>query len=66
MTDIHTETDTGAAEEAARYSGNPMAGMDPEFAAHPQPLFKMLRDETPVLSVPMPSGPGVPPLTRPW
>jgi cytochrome P450 len=60
MTDIHTESDTGTpGEEAARYSGNPMAGMDPEFAAHPQPLFKVLRDETPVLSVPMPSGPGV-------
>ena len=60
MTDIHTESDTGApAEEAERYSGNPMSGMDPEFAAHPQPLFKVLRDQTPVLSVPMPSGPGV-------
>ena len=53
MTDIHTESDTGApAEEAERYSGNPMSGMDPEFAAHPQPLFKVLRDQTPVLSVP--------------
>ena len=59
MTDIHTESDTGAAEEeAALYGSNPMAD-NPEFAAHPQPIFKMLRDETPVMSVPMGSGPGV-------
>ena len=59
MTDIHTETDTGAAEEeAALYGSNPMAD-NPEFAAHPQPIFKMLRDETPVMSVPMGAGPGV-------
>jgi len=59
MTDIHTETDTGAAEEeAALYGSNPMAD-NPEFAAHPQPIFKMLRDETPVKSVPMGAGPGV-------
>jgi cytochrome P450 len=59
MTDTHTESDTGTpGEEAARYSANPMAD-NPEFAAHPQPVFKMLRNETPVLSVPMPSGPGV-------
>ena len=59
MTDIHTETDTGAAEEKeALYGSNPMAD-NPEFAAHPQPIFKMLRDETPVMSVPMGAGPGV-------
>ena len=59
MTDIPTETDTGAAEEeAALYGSNPMAD-NPEFAAHPQPIFKMLRDETPVMSVPMGAGPGV-------
>ena len=59
MTDIHTESDTGAAEEEeALYGSNPMAD-NPEFAAHPQPIFKMLRDETPVMSVPMGSGPGV-------
>ena len=59
MTDIQTESHTETPEEGGGYGGNPMAGMDPEFAANPQPLFKMLRDETPVLSVPMPSGPGV-------
>ena len=59
MTDIQTEQTESAPQDGAGYGGNPMAGMDPEFAAHPQPIFKMLRDETPVLSVPMPSGPGV-------
>ena len=38
---------------------NPLAGMDPEMAANPQPVFKMLRDETPVLSVDFPKGTGV-------
>jgi cytochrome P450 len=38
---------------------NPLAGMDPEMAANPQPVFKMLRDETPVLSVDFPNGTGV-------
>jgi cytochrome P450 len=58
-TQIESAAPAGGADDAAGYGGNPMAGMDPEFAANPQPLFKMLRDETPVLSVPMPSGPGV-------
>ena len=59
MSDTQIESAAPAGDDAAGYGGNPMAGMDPEFAANPQPLFKMLRDETPVLSVPMPSGPGV-------
>ena len=38
---------------------NPLSGMDPEVAAHPQPVFKVLRDESPVLSVDLPMGTGV-------
>jgi len=30
---------------------SPFASMDPETAAHPQPMFKMLRDSTPVMPV---------------
>ena len=30
---------------------DPFAAMDPEMAAHPQPLFKMLRDSMPVIPV---------------
>jgi cytochrome P450 len=54
-----TKTDPQATADAVEGYSNPMAGMDPEFAANPQPIFKALRDETPVLSVDMPTGPGV-------
>jgi cytochrome P450 len=30
---------------------DPFAAMDPEMAAHPQPMFKLLRDEMPVMPV---------------
>ena len=30
---------------------NPFAGMDPEMAANPQPMFKMMRDAMPVMPV---------------
>ncbi len=30
---------------------SPFAAMDPETAAHPQPMYKMLRDSTPVMPV---------------
>src|SRR5665213_1366554 len=30
---------------------DPFAAMDPEMAAHPQPLFKMLRESMPVIPV---------------
>ncbi len=30
---------------------DPFAAMDPEMAAHPQPMFKMLRDDMPVMPV---------------
>jgi cytochrome P450 len=46
-------------EETIEVSENPLAGMDPEMAAHPQPVFKLMRDETPVFTVDMPSGTGV-------
>jgi cytochrome P450 len=55
MTDTQTTDETTV---GADY-GNPMSGMDPEMAAHPQPIFKALCDETPVMRVDMPSGPGV-------
>ena len=30
---------------------DPLSAMDPEMAAHPQPVFKMMRDEMPVMPV---------------
>ncbi len=57
MSDTQTQA-TDETETEAGY-GNPMSGMDPEMAANPQPIFKVLHDETPVLRVDMPSGPGV-------
>ena len=44
------ETTSGANDEAAP-DGDPMGGMDPEMAANPQPTYKMLRDEMPVMPV---------------
>ena len=50
---METET-TAAADE-----GNPLNGMDPEMAAHPQPVFKLMRDDMPVMEMEMGSGRGV-------
>ena len=50
-----TETETGTAGTAS----NPLAAMDAGMAANPQPTFKLLRDEMPVLSIDMGSSPGV-------
>ena len=50
-------TDIGEADSA--YGANPFAAMDPEMARNPQPMFKMLRDDAPVMRIDMPSGPGV-------
>ncbi len=50
---METETTTTADE------GNPHNGMDPEMAAHPQPVFKLMRDDMPVMEVEMGSGRGV-------
>ncbi len=35
---------------------NPLGGMDPEMAANPQPTFKVMRDDMPVMPIDMPSG----------
>jgi cytochrome P450 len=40
-----------ADEPTAAGDEDPFAAMDPEMAAHPQPMFKMLRDEMPVMPV---------------
>ena len=49
-----TETETASAD-----GESPMLAMGPEMAANPQPTFKMLRDEMPVLSLDIGSSPGV-------
>ena len=41
------------------YGENPLTAMDADMAANPQPTFKLLRDEMPVLSIDMGSSPGV-------
>ena len=41
------------------YGANPFATMDPEMARNPQPVFKVLRADTPVMRIDMPTGPGV-------
>jgi cytochrome P450 len=43
---METTTD----DTAAPAEGNPMSGMDPEMAAHPQEVFKLMREE-PVMQV---------------
>jgi cytochrome P450 len=52
---MQTETESDAAGNGT----NPLSGMDPEMAANPQPIFKVLRDDMPVMSVDMPGGAGV-------
>ena len=49
-----TNTETANTDEGDGQS--PFAAMDPEMAAHPQPVFKALRDEMPVMPLDMPSG----------
>ena len=39
-------------ETTAGGGGSPFDGMDPEMAAHPQPMYKLLRDSSPVMRVP--------------
>jgi cytochrome P450 len=53
-----TETQTEASGEGYG-SSNALAGMDADMAANPQPTFKLLRDEMPVLSIDIGSNPGV-------
>ncbi len=57
--ETQTQTDEAAAAAAAAGGENPLSGMDPEMAANPQPTFKVLRDEMPVMSIDMPNGTGV-------
>lgn len=57
--ETQTQTDEAAAAAAAAGGENPLSGMDPEMAANPQPTFKILRDEMPVMSIDMPNGTGV-------
>lgn len=46
-----TESDIPDAGKADQASENPFSSMDPEMAANPQPVFKMLRESMPVLPV---------------
>ncbi len=55
---MESETET-AATDAAGHGESPLLAMGPEMAANPQPTFKMLRDEMPVLSMDLGSSPGV-------
>ena len=52
-------SETETVEEAAGGDASPLAGMDADMAANPQPTFKLLRDEMPVLSIDIGSNPGV-------
>jgi hypothetical protein len=51
--------ETSEAEDSGQdgYGSSPMAGMGPEMAADPQPVWKALRDEMPVMPIDgLPSG----------
>jgi cytochrome P450 len=52
MSETETVEETGG-------DASPLAGMDADMAANPQPTFKLLRDEMPVLSIDIGSNPGV-------
>ena len=52
--ETQTETEGGGYGDAG-----PLTAMDATMAANPQPTFKMLRDEMPVLSMAMGANPGV-------
>jgi cytochrome P450 len=41
------------------YGQNPFSAMDPEMAREPQPVFKLLREDSPVLGIDMPTGRGI-------
>jgi cytochrome P450 len=57
---MESETETEAETEEGGYGGGGiLAAMDTEMAANPQPVFKMLRDEMPVLSIEIGTNPGV-------
>ncbi len=59
MSETLETTEEGAAEEGYGGSG-PMTAMGPDMAANPQPVWKALRDEMPVMPIEdLPSGSGV-------
>ncbi len=51
-----TSEEPNMEETTTTYGENPLAGMDPEMARNPQPVFKALREGSPVMSVDMPGG----------
>jgi cytochrome P450 len=53
---METEAHTAEAPAQEAEGANPLSGMDPEMARNPQPLFKSLRDDMPVMTVDMPNG----------
>ncbi len=52
MSETETVEETGG-------GGDALSGMDADMAANPQPTFKLLREEMPVLSIDIGSNPGV-------
>ena len=52
-------SETETVEETGDGDVSPLAGMDTDMAANPQPTYKLLRDEMPVLSMEIGSSPGV-------
>jgi cytochrome P450 len=50
------ETIEVTAAETTTYGESPFGAMDPEMARNPQPVFKILRDDSPVMTVDMPGG----------
>src|SRR5580704_1275825 len=52
MSDTQTSTEAG-------YGESPLSAMDPEMAAHPQPVFKVMREGMPVMPLDLPSGKGI-------
>ena len=57
MSETDTAAETGTDEGGS--GGNPLMAMGTEMAAGPQPTYKLLRDEMPVLSMDIGSNPGV-------
>ena len=54
------ETEQGEAQQEGYGGSGPMEAMGPDMAANPQPVWKMMRDEMPVMPIEdLPSGKGV-------
>jgi cytochrome P450 len=54
--DVTTDTQVDEAAAGGGDGGDPMSTMGPEMAANPQPIFKGLRAEMPVMPIDMPTG----------